>query len=136
MKLQKVLTLVFSVAFFVACLQGARVIFAERVGSVCNVFGPLGTDIPEAVLVYGVLGILLFFSVQWWKERVRDLRLWYWLFLVGGASNLLERLVYGCVTDYVHMGTFFVFNGADVLLTVGVVGVVWKGFLGKIKTDS
>lgn len=135
MKLQKVLTLVFSVAFFVACLQGVRVIFAERVGSVCNVFGPLGTDIPETVLVYGALGILLFFSVQWWKEQGRGLHLWYWLFLIGGASNLLERLAYGCVTDYIHFGTFLVFNGADVLLTAGVVGILWKYFIGRVEMD-
>lgn len=131
MKLQKILTLVFSVAFFVACLQGVRVMLAERAGSVCNIFGPLGTNIPEVILVFGALGILLFFGVQWWKEDIVDLRLCYWLFLVGGASNLLERLVYGCVTDYIHVGTFFVFNGADVLLTVGVVGIVWKGLLKK-----
>lgn len=126
MKLQKVLTLVFSVAFFVACLQGVRVILRERAGSVCNILGPLGTNIPELVLVCGALGILLFFGVQWWKEEATDLRLCYWLFLVGGASNLLERLAYGCVTDYIHMGAFLVFNGADVLLTVGVVGMLWS----------
>ncbi len=131
MKLQKVLVGVFSVAFFVVCLQGVRVILAERVGSVCNIFGPLGTNIPGVVLVFGALGILIYFGVQWWKEETTDLRVCYWLFLVGGASNLWERLTYGCVTDYINFGTFFVFNGADVLLAIGVVGIVWKGFLKK-----
>lgn len=131
MKLQNVLVGVSSVAFFVACLQGVRLILTERAGAVCNTFGPLGINIPEAVLVLGVMGILLFFGVQWWKEDARDLGLCYWLFLVGGVSNLWERLVFGCVTDYIHIGELLVFNGADVLLTVGVVGILWKYFIGR-----
>ena len=45
--------------------------------------------------------------------------------LAGGAlGNLVDRLVAGEVTDYIHVGSWPAFNLADVAITVGVVLMV------------
>jgi signal peptidase II len=41
------------------------------------------------------------------------------LMLGGGVGNLIDRIVYGSVTDFVSVGSFPVFNFADSCLTVG-----------------
>lgn len=42
------------------------------------------------------------------------------LILVGGASNILDRLIYGFVIDYIDLGRFCVFNLADLMIWAGV----------------
>ena len=42
--------------------------------------------------------------------------------LVGGAvSNLVDRVLQGYVTDFLHVGSFPVFNLADAAITCGVI---------------
>jgi signal peptidase II len=41
------------------------------------------------------------------------------LMLGGGIGNLIDRIVYGSVTDFVSVGSFPVFNFADACLTIG-----------------
>ncbi len=40
--------------------------------------------------------------------------------LAGAVGNLIDRIVYGFVTDFISVGTFAVFNVADSSITVGV----------------
>jgi signal peptidase II len=42
------------------------------------------------------------------------------LILGGAAGNLLDRLVTGEVTDYVHLTFWYIFNAADAAIVVGV----------------
>ena len=42
------------------------------------------------------------------------------LILGGAAGNLLDRLIKGEVTDYVHFSFWYIFNAADAAITVGV----------------
>lgn len=42
------------------------------------------------------------------------------LVLGGAAGNLLDRLVQGAVTDYVHFSFWYIFNAADAAIVVGV----------------
>jgi signal peptidase II len=43
------------------------------------------------------------------------------LMLGGGIGNLIDRIAYGSVIDFVSIGSFPVFNFADSCLTVGCV---------------
>jgi len=47
------------------------------------------------------------------------------LMVCGGASNLMDRLIYGSVVDYLHIAGFPWFNIADVLIFMGVISIVW-----------
>lgn len=51
------------------------------------------------------------------------------LILVGGIYNLYLRIVYGCVSDNLKFFNLFVFNLADLCITIGIVLVFWRVFL-------
>ncbi|MDO8556563.1 MAG: signal peptidase II [Nanoarchaeota archaeon] len=58
-------------------------------------------------------------------------------FIVGGAlSNLIDRILYGHVIDFIHMPywkSFPVFNLADVSITIGGVLLAWSILKGTKK---
>lgn len=115
----------FSVAFFLLLCQGARIALVKPGQILCNSRGAFGIDIPTGVLLIATFGILILFGVQWWKEK-HPVLVWVWVVLFsGGLSNFLERIVRGCVTDYMRVGAFPMFNLADVLLTLGALGILW-----------
>jgi signal peptidase II len=68
-----------------------------------------------------VVGLAILLGVYWYRDRLPALA--SWLIITGGTSNLVDRVVYGHVVDYISVGWWPVFNIADALLTVGV-GVV------------
>ena len=51
----------------------------------------------------------------------------------GGLSNLIDRIIYGAVLDFIdiHVGTYFfpVFNIADAAITLGAIMLLWKALL-------
>ncbi len=47
------------------------------------------------------------------------------LVAAGAAGNLIDRAVFGGVTDFLDLGWFPVFNVADIALDVGVAMLVW-----------
>jgi signal peptidase II len=40
--------------------------------------------------------------------------------LAGALGNLIDRVIFGRVTDFISVGTFAVWNVADASITVGV----------------
>jgi signal peptidase II len=71
-----------------------------------------------------VLGWLLWRSTSW------ALAIGYGL-IIGGAlgNNLVDRLVYGKVADFFHFYGFgydwYVFNIADLAITLGAVAIIY-----------
>lgn len=52
-----------------------------------------------------------------------------WLLLLSaGGSNALERLIHGCVFDFLLLPFFPAFNLADVALSLSVVFLLWSEF--------
>ena len=45
--------------------------------------------------------------------------------IFGAISNMLDRLKYGFVIDYLDLKYFTVFNIADVMIVVGVLGIAF-----------
>ncbi|MEE3362102.1 MAG: signal peptidase II [Anaerovoracaceae bacterium] len=43
------------------------------------------------------------------------------LVIAGGIGNLIDRIVQGYVTDYISVGSFPVFNFADICVVIGCV---------------
>ena len=44
--------------------------------------------------------------------------------IFGAISNMLDRLKYGFVIDYLDLKYFTVFNMADVMIVGGVLGII------------
>lgn len=58
---------------------------------------------------------------------------WRWqvgLMVIGGLSNLLDRLRWGGVVDYINFFNLFSFNLADGLVVVGMLGLIYKEVYG------
>jgi lipoprotein signal peptidase len=72
--------------------------------------------------------ITVVFSVSYLKlvtrTRVGDIGLVFlWL---GAAGNLIERVRFGCVNDYLNFLGFFKFNAWDTLVTFGAALILWN----------
>jgi signal peptidase II len=88
--------------------------------------GRMGTWllIGMSVVAIGVLSWLL------WRASSRALSIGYGL-IIGGAlgNNLVDRAIYGKVADFFHFYGFgydwYVFNIADVAITLGAVAILY-----------
>lgn len=61
--------------------------------------------------------------------------------IVGGAlGNLHDRIFYNAVPDFIdfHVGNFhwFVFNVADIFITLGVICMIFMEFIGNNNNDE
>ena len=59
----------------------------------------------------------------------KDFRKYFFLMILGGSfGNLFDRLYYGSVPDFIdfHIGNFhwFIFNIADIFITMGVICLI------------
>lgn len=71
-----------------------------------------------------IAGLFVFFYLKGTKRnRVGDIGLL--MLLSGAAVNILERLKFGCVSDYISFFGLFNFNIQDVLVTTGIILIVW-----------
>lgn len=53
------------------------------------------------------------------------------LVIVGAVSNLLDRIFYGFVIDYLDVTFFTIFNLSDVMITIGVIGIIGREIINK-----
>jgi len=71
--------------------------------------------------------ILWFLSIKMYgKNEVAAI-----LVAAGGIGNLLDRMVYGGVRDFIALtyksqGIFPIFNCADIFLTIGIILLIWN----------
>ncbi len=120
--------------FFIVLLQGSAFLARQHLksGVVCNGEGPFGASASFLVLSLVGVGAILFFMHLWWKEVIWQ-RSYVWLLLFSaGVSNMLERVLSGCIFDFLSLPFIPLFNVADVILTLGVVFLIWwELFRGK-----
>lgn len=85
-----------------------------------------------------LLSIALLFAVTLVVHRYMHLscagRISYAVLLGGGVGNLIDRLFYGGVTDYIRLLfiSFPVFNLADVAITLSVIVMILLILTGKM----
>lgn len=126
---QKVFWIILLAAFFLGLNFWLRswIIGLESLTAICNSGWPFGISItlPKWFSFIG-FGIVVFLIAGWWEKGSLASE-WPWILTIsGGTSNLLERVLFGCIMDYVALPYFPVFNVADVLLTIGVIGILIK----------
>ncbi len=87
--------------------------------------GRLGTALLVAISLAAVAGL------GWllWGSASRALTAGYGLIIGGALGNLIDRLIYGKVADFFHFYGFghdwYVFNVADLSITLGAVAIVY-----------
>ena len=107
--------------------------YAENAGA----FLSLGADWPSwmRTTVFGVGNALLLCALVVTAIRLRWRRpalLGVSLFATGGASNLLDRVLYGNVIDFMNVGVgpwrTGIFNFADMAIMIGAAIVLWASY--------
>ena len=79
-----------------------------------------------ALIVVSAIGIGVLFAL-YWPRPTTSLRaqLSFGLLLAGAIGNLVDRIFFGHVTDFIDVLPWFVFNVADVAILVGLIGFAW-----------
>jgi signal peptidase II len=72
------------------------------------------------VLAVIVSGVIIYYYPQI-PEEEKVIRLALSLQLAGAVGNLIDRIFFGRVTDFLSVGNFAIFNVADSSITVGVI---------------
>ncbi len=86
------------------------------------------------IILINVLIIYILFKLE-------DIRKYFFLIILGGSlGNLFDRLLYNAVPDFIdfHIDDFhwFIFNPADIFITVGVICLILDEFFFKSKRDK
>ena len=83
-----------------------------------------------AILVAFSVGAVLGLGYWLWVMTSRSLAIGVGLIIGGALGNLLDRLIYGAVADFFHFYGFgyswYVFNVADIAITLGAVAIIYE----------
>jgi signal peptidase II len=122
-----------SLVFFVLCHISHQLLGQP---AVCNTGIGLGIETPRAILIILMvltllLASFLFRNILQNTAKLTPTVLLGGSFLFGGAlSNIVDRLLIGCVPDFFHIGWFPAFNVADIGISLGafllLVSIVYK----------
>ena len=91
----------------------------------------------EQKLFYNLVTLLIFgilIIVGWLAYNSKGLEnICYLMILGGGFGNLFDRLYYGSVVDFIDLNYnnfhWFIFNVADMFITVGILILITSEFL-------
>lgn len=94
----------------------------ENSGAAFSILSGLRIFLIVATLIFIiVLTVLIFFTSEG-RSRVFGFALA--LILGGGAGNLIDRIRFGTVTDYISLKYFAVFNFADIAVSIGCIMMI------------
>lgn len=72
------------------------------------------------------VGFLVLFVILYYRKRLKGLSLWGSAFLFGGTiGNLIDRMVFGHVRDFITIWIWPSFNIADSFNVIGVGLLIW-----------
>ncbi|MEA1926041.1 MAG: signal peptidase II [Patescibacteria group bacterium] len=71
-----------------------------------------------------IMAFALFFALA----RRSSWNVFLVLVLAGSISNIIDRFHFGCVIDYISIGSFPMFNFADILITGGIIAFLLQTF--------
>ena len=99
-----------------------RLTHATNFGSALDLFSSHTT----ALMVVSVILIGVLVALYWHRPRT-GLRhqVTFGLMFAGAVGNLIDRVVFGHVVDFIDVLPWFIFNVADVAILVGFVGFAW-----------
>lgn len=84
-------------------------------------------------LVWILVGFCAVIAVLYIYNEYRNDWFWFALVIGGTLSNILDRIFFGFVTDFIKLGFWPVFNIADSAVTIGVIIILLKSALNKHK---
>jgi lipoprotein signal peptidase len=103
-------------------LYGQSLAVADNRGQINpGISGGLGSMLPAVWWIVIQVGLLSYVGLFLW----RGTHLGWWMMGIGGLSNLVSRLHWGGLVDYLNWG-IFVNNISDIMIFVGMMIILWK----------
>jgi len=84
------------------------------------------------IIIIPIVALLLIFNIYYYRRNdealSRSYIIGFSLILGGAVGNLIDRISYGYVIDFLDFQVWPVFNIADSAITGGAVIIAWKCF--------
>ena len=100
--------------------------YAENRGAWGNLGGDWGEPYRSLFLIYLPIAVLILFALfSLFSKKINNTEFWAYTFIVsGGAGNLIDRVRFGYVVDFMYAGIkrpfeTNIFNVADVVIMTG-----------------
>jgi signal peptidase II len=77
-------------------------------------------------LLFVIISILVLLALFYIYKKEKQYRTSWVLMIAGIAGNLLDRLLYGHVVDFIDLKYWYIFNLADVFIVLGVVLLIYN----------
>lgn len=84
------------------------------------IFG-LGENWPVSLIILASVFLILLLVWQFIKESRFLVQSGLIFIIAGGLSNLLSRVFFGYIVDFIKLGFWPAFNMADIFIVIGVV---------------
>jgi signal peptidase II len=95
-------------------------VFLQNNGAVFGSFR--GTNSIMIWVTFIAIGVVLFY---WDKLPNTKLSMTMLILILTGAiGNLIDRILFGYITDFIDFRFFPVFNVADMMISIGIVGLI------------
>lgn len=85
---------------------------------------PFSGLILNILIIFIILWLIYYFLFLIFKDKYIN-TVFILMIILGAASNLYDRLKYGYVIDYLDLSYFTVFNLADAMIVLGIIGLGW-----------
>jgi len=93
-------------------------------------FNPgIGWSIPVPLFFVILLTLWVCIGLVWMIRRKHIHQLWWILLLSGAIGNVIDRILYSWVRDFIDLQYRPIFNGADILITLGAIYIIRDEFL-------
>ena len=98
----------------------------------------------EAIIYYHILTVIIAFvnlGLIYFLLKSKGIYVYLLATIIGGSlGNLFDRIYYYAVPDFIdlHLGNYhwFIFNVADIFITVGIIGLILVELLKKEKVPK
>jgi len=94
--------------------------------------------LPAILIIILVILALIFLSYIWWVNlQTGDLKILTAtsLIIIGALSNLIDRLIFSYVIDYINIFIWPIFNLADVMIVIGIFIYLFHQKIFNIKKE-
>ena len=82
-------------------------------------------------LLFIIITLILLIVLSYLFFKLKESRLGLLFVIAGAFGNLIDRIFFKGVIDFIHLGFWPTFNLADVFIVVGVIFLLWKSFRQK-----
>tara|TARA_B110000014_G_scaffold231094_1_gene192943 strand:+ start:384 stop:854 length:471 start_codon:yes stop_codon:yes gene_type:complete len=98
----------------------------------------------ETNIYYHIITVIIVFvnmGLIFFLVKSRGVNIYLFALIIGGAlGNLFDRIYYYAVPDFIdlHLGNYhwFIFNVADIFITIGIIGLMIVEIFKKEKTSE